>query len=235
MSTDVEGERALGEITRTAAGGAASLTIVWQEFRIQLCTTLLRSSSPLLSFPFRSVPFLPSCTFFLTIVSPSPLPHPSPRPPSLPFAKTTTYTWSGGLQSVSEGQVWCDSKWEEKGELFKLAAIHGSSTTQRHDERESGGRIWVKRCGEFRLYYLRVNTSAGPTDVVTLHRDKRSLFYVTSRPTRASVPVSVWKTRGGRLAYWALMGAFLENKEKDSNSNSNIICEFILRLENFYV
>ena len=46
MRTDVEGERAVGKITRTAAGGASTLTIVWQEFRFQLCTTLLFSSSP---------------------------------------------------------------------------------------------------------------------------------------------------------------------------------------------
>lgn len=47
---DVEGEeeeeRAVGKISRTAAGSTASLTIVWQEFRFQLCTTLLVSSSP---------------------------------------------------------------------------------------------------------------------------------------------------------------------------------------------
>lgn len=47
MRTDVQGERAVGKITRTAAGGAATLTIVWQEFRFQLCTTL---SFQLLSF-----------------------------------------------------------------------------------------------------------------------------------------------------------------------------------------
>lgn len=40
------GGRAVGKVSRTAAGRAASLTIVWQEFRFQLCTTLLVSSSP---------------------------------------------------------------------------------------------------------------------------------------------------------------------------------------------
>lgn len=40
------GQRAVGKISRTAAGSSASLTIVWQEFRFQLCTSLLVSSSP---------------------------------------------------------------------------------------------------------------------------------------------------------------------------------------------
>ena len=46
MRTDVEGEGAVGKITKTAAGRAATLTIVWQEFKFQLFTTLLFSSSP---------------------------------------------------------------------------------------------------------------------------------------------------------------------------------------------
>lgn len=49
MSRDVDGERAVGKISRTAAGGAATLTIVWQEFRFQLCTTN-SSPSPRLCF-----------------------------------------------------------------------------------------------------------------------------------------------------------------------------------------
>lgn len=43
---DVEGGGAVGKTSRTAAGRAASLTIVWHQFRFQLCTTLLFSSSP---------------------------------------------------------------------------------------------------------------------------------------------------------------------------------------------
>lgn len=42
--------------------------------------------------------------------------------------------------------------------LFKLAAVHQPSTTQRADERGGTGRMWVRRCGEFGLYYLNVNT-----------------------------------------------------------------------------
>lgn len=42
---DVEGGREMGKISRTAAGRRASLTIVWQQFRFQLCTTLFFSSS----------------------------------------------------------------------------------------------------------------------------------------------------------------------------------------------
>lgn len=142
MNTDVEGERALGEITRTAAGRAASLTIVWQEFRIQLLSSSLFSFH-LLSSLFLSFPFLFSCTFFLTIVCPSPLLHPYPHPPSLPFAKTTTYTWSGGMQSVSEGQVWCDSKWEERGSCLSWP---WSTSRPQHNvtmkERAEGGFEW---------------------------------------------------------------------------------------------
>lgn len=51
------GDRAVGKITRTAAGGAATLTIVWQEFRFRLCTTLLFSCSP--SSPLRHTFSLP--------------------------------------------------------------------------------------------------------------------------------------------------------------------------------
>lgn len=64
-------------------------------------------------------------------------------------------------------------------ELFKLATVHESSTTQRHDERERE-RVGVRQCGELRLYYRDVNMNTGPTDVVTWHRDKRSLFSITS-------------------------------------------------------
>lgn len=42
--------------------------------------------------------------------------------------------------------------------LFKLAAVHQPSTTQPADERGGTGRMWVRRCGEFGLYYLDVNT-----------------------------------------------------------------------------
>lgn len=68
-----------------------------------------------------------------------------------------------------------------EGELFKLATIHEPSTTQRHDEKEKEEeRVGVRQCGESRLYYHDVNMNAGPTDVVTWHRDKRSLFSVMS-------------------------------------------------------
>lgn len=42
--------------------------------------------------------------------------------------------------------------------LFKLATVHQPSTTQRADERGGTGRMWSRRCGEFGLYYLDVNT-----------------------------------------------------------------------------
>ncbi len=70
-----------------------------------------------------------------------------------------------------------------EGELFKLAMIHESSTTQRHDERErerESERVGERQHGELRLYYHDVNMNTGPTDVVTWHRDKRSLFSITS-------------------------------------------------------
>lgn len=46
----------VGKITRTAAGRAATLTIVWQKFSFQLCTTLLSSSSPSTLLPFLCLP-----------------------------------------------------------------------------------------------------------------------------------------------------------------------------------
>lgn len=60
---------AVGKISRTAAGRAASLTIVWQQFRFQLCTTLLFSSSPALPAYIFMYAFKPSL-FFLTFFSP---------------------------------------------------------------------------------------------------------------------------------------------------------------------
>lgn len=42
--------------------------------------------------------------------------------------------------------------------LFKLATVHQPSTTQRADERGGTGRMWARRCCEFGLYYLDVNT-----------------------------------------------------------------------------
>lgn len=108
--------------------------------------------------------------------------------PSLPFAKTTTHTlrrpavsfWRSGLMwqqgGRRRGRV---GRAGGERELFKLATVHESSTTQRHDERERE-RVGVRQCGELRLYYRDVNMNTGPTDVVTWHRDKRSLFSITS-------------------------------------------------------
>lgn len=88
MRTDVEGEPAVGKISRTAAGRAALLTIVWQEFRFQLCATTLLSSSP--SSPLASLLSLslPACLHHEFV------PLSLLQVPSLPFAKTTTYARS---------------------------------------------------------------------------------------------------------------------------------------------
>lgn len=101
---------AVGKITRTAAGGAVTLTILWQQFRFQLCTTLLFSSPPLsFSLPPHSCMnnvksnlfnHLFSSNVIVAFLSPSPsyiasfchLPKPQ-------------HKLEVGLQLVSEGQV----------------------------------------------------------------------------------------------------------------------------------
>lgn len=197
MRTDVEGERAVGKITRTAAGGAASLTIVWQEFRFQLCTALLCSSSPPLRCPLLCLPtsaWMLSNQVFFTIFPLSWIcaflsPSPSFISPLCHLPKPQ-HTLKAGLQSVSEGQVWCDSKWEGGGweERGSCLSWPWSMNPPQHNSmmKERGERVGVKQCGELRLYYHDVNTNTGPTDVVTWHRDKRSLFSCTS------VYVSLW-------------------------------------------
>lgn len=116
MRTDVEvgwggwGGSAVGKITRTAAGGAVTLTILWQQFRFQLCTTLLFSSPPLsFSLPPHSCMnnvksnlfnHLFSSNVIVAFLSPSPsyiasfchLPKPQ-------------HKLEVGLQLISEGQV----------------------------------------------------------------------------------------------------------------------------------
>lgn len=80
MRTDVEVDGAVGTmITRTAAGAAATLTIVWQELKFQLCTTLVFSSSPYTHTHTHTCflsPYLRDCRPVQYFVSSSPLPLP---------------------------------------------------------------------------------------------------------------------------------------------------------------
>lgn len=143
MRTDVEVEWAVGQITRTAAGRAATFTTVWWEVKFQLCTTRLSLSCT----QNHSCPLVDICTtadklsiFYLFSSSPCLSSSHSYISPLCRLPKPQ-HTLKEGLQLVSKGQAWCDSEWEgggwgEERELFKLAMIHESSTTQRRDERE---------------------------------------------------------------------------------------------------
>lgn len=99
MRTDVEVEGVVGKITRTAAGTAATLTTVWQEFKFQLCTTLLFCSSPSTQLCFflpddicmtdvKFSIYIPICSSSSCLSFSVSLLH----VPFFPFAKTTIYT-----------------------------------------------------------------------------------------------------------------------------------------------
>lgn len=185
MRTDVEGEWAVGKIKRTAAGGAASLT-VWQEFQFQLCTSFFFSPSALCSaflclhlhesFSIKQFSFFFFLSQFCAFLSPSlffMLP--------LCLLPKPQHTHKVGLQSVSEGQSWCDSKWEAGGWEKKgncLSWPWSTRTPQHNVTMKERGR----ERGEMRLYYQDVNMNTSPTDVVTWHRGKWSLFPFLNQP-----------------------------------------------------
>lgn len=109
----------MGKISRTAAGGAASLTIVWQQFRFRLCSsTLLFSSSPAspayvlmyaikpsLSFSFKPFFFASQLSFLIFVLFFFRLLESLAPSYAVSHLSKPQRTLEAGLEPVCKGQV----------------------------------------------------------------------------------------------------------------------------------